>query len=174
MAKGKVLTEVEKGIINALRKLNISHRKIAKKIGRSPALVDNFVKLGDKYNSKCGKRGRKPKITPQEIRRIARLAATGCFSIREIQNQLPVHRSLSTIHSILNQNPNLRYEKMKGRPQLTLKHKEDRLNWCRNHMSWDKEWKKVIFSDEKKWNSDGPDGYKFYWHDITKEPHLYS
>jgi hypothetical protein len=41
-------------------------------------------------------------------------------------------------------------------------------------MTWSKEWQCVIFSDEKKWNLDGPDGYRCYWHDLRKEPLLFS
>ena len=37
-------------------------------------------------------------------------------------------------------------------------------------MSYGDKWLSTIFSDEKKWNLDGPDGYKFYWHDLRSEP----
>ena len=35
-------------------------------------------------------------------------------------------------------------------------------------------WFKVIWSDEKKWNLDGPDSLNSYWHDLRKEPKYFS
>ncbi|GBM94506.1 hypothetical protein AVEN_192994-1 [Araneus ventricosus] len=59
---------------------------------------------------------------------------------------------------------------MARRLPLSNLHISKRLQWARNHMSYGVKWMAVLFSDEKKWNLDEPDGNIKYWHDLRKEP----
>ena len=40
--------------------------------------------------------------------------------------------------------------------------------------AWDEQCRSVTFSDEKKFNRDGPDGYQYYWADLRNEAEIYS
>ena len=62
---------------------------------------------------------------------------------------------------------------MKGKPPLTKTHKTNRLEWAKKYMSWKAEWNPVVFSYEKQWNLDGPDGFHSYWHDLRKETNFF-
>ncbi|KAM8717008.1 hypothetical protein ACLKA7_003818 [Drosophila subpalustris] len=57
-------------------------------------------------------------------------------------------------------------------PHLLPRHKEARLKFAEDHLSTD--WNTIIFSDEKKWNLDGPDGSRCYWRDLRKDPIYFS
>jgi hypothetical protein len=55
------------------------------------------------------------------------------------------------------------------KPLLNAKHRESPLIFAKEVMSWSEKWRKVIFTDEKKFNFDGPDGFSYYFHDLRKE-----
>lgn len=58
---------------------------------------------------------------------------------------------------------------------MTPKHQKDRLQFSRPEVSrGDVYWFKVVFSDEKRFCLDGPDGLACYWHDLKTEPHRFS
>ncbi|GJQ82144.1 hypothetical protein Trydic_g5986 [Trypoxylus dichotomus] len=52
--------------------------------------------------------------------------------------------------------------------------KDGRLNFATQHIQWSEDWKKVVFTDEKRVNLDGPDGFQHYWHNLRKEPKVIS
>jgi len=44
-----------------------------------------------------------------------------------------------------------------------------RLTFARDHQTWNSEWKNIVWSDDKKWNLDGPDYCASVWHDDWKK-----
>ncbi len=89
-----------------------------------------------------------------------------------MSQQIPL--STRRIQSILHTSPELKYEKRKSCPKLTNAHINNRLNWAKEKVTWGSKWRTVLFSDEKKFNLDGPDGNQYYWHDLRKDSQYFS
>lgn len=51
---------------------------------------------------------------------------------------------------------------MKSGPNILLHHKQMGLQYCEKFMAIGYNLKKVMFSDEKRFNLDGPGGLKYY------------
>lgn len=58
---------------------------------------------------------------------------------------------------------------------MTVEHEKVRIEWAKNHVTWClSDWKDVKFTDEKKINPDGPDGFAYRWNDLRKGPDDFS
>lgn len=168
MPSKQYLNEAEKVIITTLKAESYSNRAIAQKINRSHSVVNNFLKKGSNYGKKMYTKGN-TKVSNRQKNQLIKVACTGNFTSRQLVSELELPIKKSQVCSILNKSGKLKYTKKIKAPFLKPHHETARLDWAKKHMNWTTEWCHVVFSDEKKFNLDGPDGCHYYWHDLSKE-----
>ena len=160
MGKGPPLTPKEKRTVLALRKKEMTLRQIADVMERSLGAVWAAVKSNGTPTVPL-KRGRPKKIDDRTHRLIVRTVAKGSGGARTVQQQLQLPVSIRTMQRYIAITPWLKFKRVRRCPMLSRRHKKARLNWAHEHDGLDDFWwANVMFSDEKKWNLDGPDGYR--------------
>ena len=174
MPKGKYLNNYEKGQIDALLNLNYFVYNISQKVKRSKRVIYNYIRLGKSYGKLDKNKGRKSILNSREKRMIVKKIITNKRSLRQTQKEIDKKVSLSKIYRVLAKNDKIKHRKMKKQLYLTKKHKLLRKEFCKKHIYLDSQWSNTIFSDEKKFYLDGPDGYSYYWHYVDRKEEIYS
>lgn len=92
----------------------------------------------------------------------------------ELQSAPDWESQSSRLHYVeISRNPRFSYEKIKTTHYLTAEHNRNRFIWYRKLVSENKiSWSQAVFFDESKFNCDGLEGYRFYWHDFAQNTHL--
>lgn len=118
--------------------------------------------------------GRPPKVNIRQKRSLIRAASNSFKSAGALREELGLNINNRRARQILSECGYLQNRKLKPKPFLSDKNIEARKQFAIRHMSWMNEWHQIIFSDEKKFNLDGPDGWSHYWHDLRTEPKIFS
>jgi len=173
MPRGRQLNDAEKAAIVAHHHHGMSHGEIASEIGRCRSTVQKFLaRLKVSQQRKWVARNKK--VTDAAKRALLREACKGEMSAAELKKHFKLDIGVRRVQQILSAVPYLRYERMKKACFMLKRHKEMRLEWARHHLESGTVWRRHIFTDEKKFNLDGPDGLACYWHDLRKEPAIFS
>ncbi|POM65607.1 Transposase [Phytophthora palmivora] len=172
MPKGTEFTPLERGKIIGLRDAGWSFAAIAKHIGRSVAGVSKFWRNKETYGM-TKRSGRPRKVCDRSKRRIVLEAKKAGSSSNRVKSALGLQISSRTVRRVLQRTSHMNYVKRNRTPKLTTRHKVARRTWARTMVQLRTDWDRVVFSDEKKFNLDGPDGLQYYWHDLRCEKETY-
>lgn len=118
------------------------------------------VKYSNEYKTQPG---RPSKVSHYEKRKIKSFVEK---NDRKTINSTKIELNLSVSKPTLSRvfrEIGISKRKLKVKPTLTENHQKFRVDWALSRCHPNFDWSKWIFSDEKKFNLDGPDGYRYYW-----------
>lgn len=165
MPHARQITVDERRIVLRMRDEGYSPQEISVAIGRCRGTVYNIFN-NPAQEAALLRSGRPRTYTDAAFRHMIRTARRGHSTARQARDAAGLDISVERARQLISSDPHLRFKRMRRAPFLTEVHKQRRVDWANTHVSWTaQEWNNVIWSDEKKFTLDGPDGCAYYWAD---------
>ncbi|GMF55550.1 unnamed protein product [Phytophthora fragariaefolia] len=168
MGRGAPLTDIERGRIQGLHEAGLGLRQIARQVEHSVGAVNRVLFVTPTEHKTPGPAA---SLSERETRYLVPTAAKGQLSTKQLKEEIKLSTSVRTIQRVLAGVDWLVYTKMDNTLPLSAEDKRAREAWA-----WEMLMNKdpvmsldtFIFSDEKKWNLDGADGFQTYWRDLRR------
>ena len=142
------------------REDGLSIRRIAMDLKLSKSTVKYMLKTNSERKKKRGRKRSIGKRTERRMKRtVTQLLTSGeKVTARKVKEKCELDVNVRTVQRTLHR-IGLKYAKVKKKITLTKKHKGERLECAKRWLTKHVDFKKVIFTDEKRFNFDGPDGW---------------
>jgi len=163
----KAISEAAKSRAISLLQAGRSIRDAAEISGVSRSTVARF-RLEASYPMSACKMGRPRILCARQERLIARMVGSGKWKDAEkarsgLNAEYKVKISSESLRRSLRRS-GLQSRVSKKKPLLSRKHRQARLAFARRYRNWTVEdWKRVVWSDESKYNVFGSDGRQYHW-----------
>ena len=172
-AKNAPLSGAEQTIIRLLVAHKVEWKLIIGVIGKSGYSCRNFWKKRATYNQRRNV-GRPKLLDARAERMVYRMVDHQFCKLGEVKRYLEdtdIVKSITKqcISDYVAHFENIKYAKVKVAPSWTADDKKARYDQCFEWAMLQYPWYSVIFSDEKRFNLDGPDGHSYYWQNVNKE-----
>lgn len=166
MPRYPLLSFEEQRLILCYDYLGESSRDIARMVRRSRHAVENFLSDPKNYGKRKSS-GRPRLLDKRDVQRVRYELSKDKATCTSVRRDLRLSVSRQTVWRTIVRSGKLKWRRMLKTLDLKQRHKDTRVAWCFNKGGLNEGWKSFIFTDEKKINMDGPDGFKSFWKDET-------
>lgn len=117
----------------------------------------------------------KPRLALAIQKQLLRCAKTGNYTVNKLVQKLELPIMKKSVQAILKVEDSLQYRRLRNCVYLSL-HIQRTIQWAVKHLSMPmSSWERLVWSDDKKFNLDGPDKKKgSNWHDLQKDAEVIS
>lgn len=145
MPRGSILSEKERGMVEAFVQEGVPVREIGRRLGRSDKVIRNYLKDPEKYAA-TKRKPKKTKLSARDTRAIVRLASNSAIPLTKIKSSLNLNVCKETVRKALSSSSNIVRSKMNKTPNLSPAHKLKRLEFAKLNMA--RQWDLVIHSQQ--------------------------